>query len=317
MGMSTGHNEEMLVSSSVLDREQVRMLHRAIDAVGVEERAAMLGKRSIKKETKVALLRRAIECMDLTTLEGSDTQGKLATLCRKAVRPDALDSSIPHVAAVCVYPSLVARAATTLAGTGVAVASVATAFPSGQSPLALRVEESKQAVADGADEVDMVINRGAFLRGEIELVMEEIAAVKEACGRAHLKVILETGELGSYDDVHTASMAAMVAGADFIKTSTGKIPVAATPPVALVMMEAIRDYYDLTGRKVGFKPAGGIKTAKQAIGYLIIANETLGAHWMVPELFRLGASTVLNDVLMQLAKEQSGAYQSDVYFTES
>jgi deoxyribose-phosphate aldolase len=286
-----------------------------VDQVGAEERAASLAKRSIKKNAKLWALDLAIRCIDLTTLEGQDTPGKVAALCAKALHPDPSDPSIPPVAAVCIYPALVPVAAARLRGTVVHVASVATAFPSGQTFTSIKVAETREAVAAGADEVDMVIDRGAFLSGNYQKVFDEIGQVKEASGRAHLKVILETGELGTYDNVRRASVLAMAAGADFIKTSTGKIQPAATLPVALVMMEAIRDFHRETGRVVGFKPAGGIRTAKQAIAYLVVLNETLGPEWLTPDRFRLGASTLLNDILMQIQKERTGAYQSGDYFT--
>ncbi len=287
----------------------------AIDQVGVEERAAALAKRSIKKESKLWALELAIRCCDLTTLEGQDTPGKVSALCSKAIRPDPTDPGVPSVAAVCVYPNLVATAAERLAGSGVKVASVATAFPSGQSPLELKVREVEEAVALGADEIDMVIDRGAFLSGRYALVFNEVVKVKEACGDAHLKVILEVSELGTYDNVRRASLLAMAAGADFIKTSTGKLPGAATLPVQLVMLEAIRDVYEDTGRRVGMKAAGGIRTSKNAIQYLVQVHETLGADWLTPDLYRLGASSLLNDILMQMRKEKTGAYQSKDYFT--
>jgi deoxyribose-phosphate aldolase len=288
---------------------------RTVDQVGAEERAAALSKRSIKRSSKLWALDLAIRCMDLTTLEGADTPGKVAALCSKAVHPQPGDTSIPSVAAVCLYPALVGEAVRHLRGTGVRVASVATAFPSGQSFLDVKLAETREAVAAGAEEVDMVIDRGAFLSGNYQKVYDEIGAVKEACGAAHLKVILETGELGSYDSVRRASILAMAAGADFIKTSTGKVQPAATLPVSLVMMEAIRDFHHETGRPVGFKPAGGIRTSKQAIAYLVVLYETLGAEWMTPERFRLGASTLLNDVLMQIEKERTGRYQGPDHFT--
>lgn len=286
-----------------------------VDQVAVEERAASLAKRSLKKESKVQALRLAISMIDLTTLEGKDTRGKVLALCRKAIRPDPSDASIPHVGAVCVYPNMVPFVRKALEGSGVKTAAVATAFPSGQSPLEVKLDETRRTVAMGADEIDMVINRGAFLSGEYEKVFDEIAAVKEACGPAHLKVILETGELGSYDQVRKASMIAMYAGGDFIKTSTGKIGVGATLPVTLVMLEAIRDFHHLTGVRVGMKPAGGISNSKLAIAYLVMLYETLGPEWMTPDLYRLGASSLLNDILMQLRKEATGAYQSPDYFT--
>ena len=288
---------------------------RTVDQVGVEERAASLGKRSIKKASKVWALDLAIRMMDLTTLEGADTPGKVAALCSKGIRPDPTDASIPSVAAICIYPSMIRTAVEHLRGSDVRVASVATGFPSGQSFIEVKLAETRAAVAAGADEIDMVIDRGAFLGGDYQTVFDEIVAIKEAAGSAHLKVILETGELGTYDNVRRASVLAMAAGADFIKTSTGKINPAATPPVALVMMEAIRDFHRETGRVVGLKPAGGIRTAKQAIHYLVILYETLGPDWMTPDRFRIGASSLLNDCLMQLAKEKSGAYQSLDYFT--
>ena len=287
----------------------------AVDAVAVEERAATLAKRSIKREAKVFALELAIRMMDLTTLEGADTPGKVAALASKAVRPDPTDASIPSVAALCVYPNLVPPAVERLRGTGVKVASVATAFPSGQAPTHLKVAEVRDVVEMGADEVDMVIDRGAFLSGRYAKVYDEVVQVKEACGEAHLKVILEVAELGTYDNVRRASLLAIAGGADFIKTSTGKLPGAATLPVTLVMLEAIRDVHDETGRMVGMKPAGGIRTAKQAVQYLVQLYETLGADWLTPDLYRLGASSLLNDVLMQLRKERTGAYQSPDYFT--
>ena len=287
----------------------------SVDAVALEERAATLAKRSIKRESKVQALELAVRMMDLTTLEGQDTPGKVAALCSKAMRPDPVDLSVPPVAAVCIYPSLVGVAKERLAGSGVKVASVATAFPSGQSPTEIKVAETRAVVEFGADEVDMVIDRGAFLSGRYAKVFDEIVRVKEACGDAHLKVILETGELGTYDNVRRASLIAIAAGADFIKTSTGKVSPAATLPVTLCMMEVVRDVYAETGHIVGIKPAGGIRASKQAIQYLVTLYETLGPQWMTPDLFRFGASSLLNDVLMQLRKEKTGRYQSGDYFT--
>ena len=286
-----------------------------VDAVGIEERAASLAKRSLKKEAKVEGLHLIIRMMDLTTLEGKDTPGKVIALCRKAMRPDPSDPSVPSVAAVCVYPSMIATAKRALKGSGINVAAVATGFPSGQTFLDVKVNETRDAVAAGADEIDMVINRGAFLSGDYQRVFDEIVAVKEACGPAHLKVILETGELGNYDQVRVASMIAMYAGGDFIKTSTGKVGVNATLPVTLVMLEAIRDFYHATGKQIGMKPAGGIANSKLALAYLVMLYETLGPEWMTPHMFRFGASSLLNDILMQLRKEKSGAYQSADYFT--
>ena len=287
-----------------------------VDQVGIEERAGSLAKRSIKKGAKQAGIRLAISMLDLTTLEGKDSEGKVRQLCQKAIRPMPGDASVPHVAAVCVYPNLVPVARDALAGSGVKVASVATGFPAGLVPLPLKLEDARRAVAMGADEIDMVIDRGGFLSGEYDRVSEEIVAVKDACAPAHLKVILETGELETYDNVRRASHLAMAAGADFIKTSTGKVAPAATPGVVLVMLEAIRDHYLETGRRVGMKPAGGIKTSKQALHLLVLVKETLGDAWLTPEFFRIGASTLANDLLMQLVKETSGRYQNEDYFTK-
>ncbi len=287
-----------------------------VDQVALEERSAALGKRSIKKATKVAGIRLAISMCDLTTLEGKDSPGKIRQMCAKAVRPDPADLSVPSVAAVCIYPDLVAIAKRALAGSTVKVASVATAFPSGRSPLSLKLTDVKRAVSAGADEIDMVIDRGAFLSGDLRKVFDEIAAVKETCGEAHLKVILETGELETYDNVRRASDLAIAAGADFIKTSTGKVMPAATPPVTLCMLEAIRDHWLATGVKIGMKPAGGIRTSKQALHYLVLVKETLGADWLTPDLFRFGASSLVNDCLMQLKKEETGRYRSEEEFTK-
>ncbi len=290
-------------------------LAHGVDAVAAEERAASLAKRSLKKESKVWGLKLAISMIDLTTLEGKDTRGKVWALCQKAMRPDPGDRDIPHVAAVCVYPALIGFVKEALAGSGVKIASVATGFPSGQTFTSIKTEETRQAVAAGADEVDMVIDRGAFLSGDYQKVFDEIAEVKEACGPAHLKVILETGELANYDQVRKASLVAMYAGGDFIKTSTGKVGVNATLPVTLVMLEAIRDFYHVTGKKIGMKPAGGIGNAKLALAYLVLLYETMGPEWMTADMFRIGASSLLNDILMQLRKEKTGAYQSGDYFT--
>jgi deoxyribose-phosphate aldolase len=287
----------------------------SVDAVAVEERAATLAKRSIKRDAKLFALDLAIRMMDLTTLEGADTPGKIAALASKAVRPDPTDPGIPSVAALCVYPNLVPSAVERLRGSGVRVASVATAFPSGQAPTHLKVAEVRDVVEMGADEVDMVIDRGAFLSGRYAKVYDEVVQVKEACADAHLKVILEVAELGTYDNVRRASLLAIAGGADFIKTSTGKLPGAATLPVTLVMLEAIRDVHDETGRMIGMKPAGGIRTAKQSVQYLVQLHETLGPDWLTPDLYRLGASSLLNDVLLQIRKERTGAYQSPDYFT--
>lgn len=279
-----------------------------VDAVGAEARAAKLATRSIKRSSKMAALDLAISMVDLTTLEGADTPGRVASLCAKAARPDPSDHGVPSVAAVCVYPDLVATAKRALGDAPVAVAAVATAFPSGRASLAVKLADVAEACRAGADEIDMVIDRGAFLAGRLGQVFDEIVAVKAACGPAHLKVILETGELVTYDNVRRASWLAMLAGADFIKTSTGKVPVAATPPVALVMLEAARDFAESTGTAVGVKLAGGIRSAKDAIRYLVLVNETAGSAWLSPERFRFGASSLLNDLLMQRLKQQRGAY---------
>lgn len=286
-----------------------------IDQVGVIERASRFTKRSIKKEAKMQGLSMALNMIDLTTLEGMDTEGKVKQLCYKAQHLHDSAADIPHVAAVCVYPNYVGLAKQELKGSGIGVASVATAFPSGNSSLELKLADVKMAVDQGADEVDMVISRGRFHEGDFNYVYDEIAAVKEACGKARLKVILETGELGTFDKVRRASDISIAAGADFIKTSTGKIKPAATMPVTLVMLEAIRDHYFKTGEMVGMKPAGGISKAKLALHYLIMVKETLGEQWLSNDWFRFGASSLANDVLMQIMKQRSGAYQSSDYFS--
>jgi deoxyribose-phosphate aldolase len=287
----------------------------AVDQVGVELRVESLKRRSIKKASKLWALDLAIRMMDLTTLEGKDTPGKIRAMCAKAIHPQPGDPSIPSVAAVCVYPALIADAKEALRGSSVKVASVATGFPSGQTFRDIKIAEVKAAVSAGADEVDMVIDRGAFLSGDYATVFDEIVEIKDACGDVHLKVILETGELGTFDAVRRASILAMAAGADFIKTSTGKVQPAATLPVTLVMLEAIRDFEKATGKSIGMKPAGGIRTAKEAIQYLVVLYETLGPRWMTPDRFRFGASTLLNDVLMQIEKERTGRYQDPDHFT--
>jgi deoxyribose-phosphate aldolase len=288
----------------------------AVDEVGVNERVARFQTRSIKKASKVDALKMILSMIDLTTLEGQDTPGKVRQLCQKAIHLHDALPGLPHVAAVCVYPTMVGVAKAALAGTDINVASVATAFPSGQSTLSVKLDDTRTAVKAGADEIDMVISRGAFLSGDYRYVFDEIRAVKKACGDAHLKVILETGELGTLDRVRKASVLAMHAGADFIKTSTGKIQPAATMQVTLVMLQAIRDYYFDTGRMVGMKPAGGISTSKLAVHYLVMLHETLGNAWMTPEWFRFGASSLANDVLMQLMKQSTGLYQSADYFSK-
>jgi len=285
-----------------------------IDQVGVEERASRFTKRSIKDETKLNGLKLALNMIDLTTLEGKDTDGKVKQLCYKAMHLHDVYPGLPTVAAICVYPSMVGVAKKALGDSGIKVASVATAFPSGQSTRDVKLTDTKYAISQGADEIDMVISRGKFHQGEYNFVFDEIAAIKEACGAARLKVILETGELGTYDKVRKASDIAMYAGADFIKTSTGKIQPAATMPVTLVMLEAIRDFYYKTGKKIAMKPAGGISKAKQALHYLVMLNEVLGEDWMNNEWFRFGASSLANDILMQLMKQKTGLYQSGDYF---
>jgi len=302
-----------------------------VDQVGAEARAAMLSSRSIKTTAKQWALDTAISMIDLTTLEGQDTPGKVRAMCAKAKRPDPADPTAPQVAAVCVYPDLAHLAAAEVKGTGIHVASVATAFPSGRTSLEVKLADARYAIEAGADEVDMVIDRGAFLAGDYQLVYDEIAAVREVVagpagqfapvgtagqvGRAHLKVILETGELATLDNVRRASWLAMLAGADFIKTSTGKVAPAATLPVTLVMLEAVRDFRAAHGRQVGVKPAGGIRTAKDAIRYLVLVNETAGEDWLDPRWFRFGASSLLNDLLMQRTKLATGRYSGSDYFT--
>ena len=290
-----------------------------VDQVGAEARAAMLGTRSIKTSSKLWAIETAISMIDLTTLEGADTPGKVRALCTKAVRPDPLDSSVPHVGAVCVYNDMVKVARDHLdsnGGSEIPVAAVSTAFPSGRASFEVKARDTQDAIANGASEIDMVIDRGAFLSGDLAKVYSEIVAIKEICGdKAHLKVILESGELVTYDNVRKASFLAMAAGADFIKTSTGKVAPAATPPVVLVMLEAVRDYFTMTGRRIGVKPAGGIRTSKDAIKQLVLVNETAGPEWLTPELFRIGASALLNDLLMQRMKLKSGHYSGRNYVT--
>jgi len=286
-----------------------------VDQVGVEERAKRFTTRSIKTDTKVSLLKLVLNMIDLTTLEGKDSEGKVKQMCYKAQHLHDSYSGLPTVAAVCVYPSMVKIAKNALGNSGIKVAAVATAFPSGQAPKDVKIRDTKYAVSEGADEIDMVISRGKFLEGDYNFVFDEIAEIKEACGTARLKVILETGELVTYDKVRRASDIAMYAGADFIKTSTGKIQPAATMPVTLVMLEAIRDFYYKTGKKIAMKPAGGISKAKLAVHYLVMLQETLGQGWMNNEWFRFGASSLANDVLMQLEKERTGVYQSGNYFS--
>ena len=286
-----------------------------VDAVGAQGRAAALAKRSIKAASKAQAIDLAIRMVDLTTLEGQDTPGKVRALATKARHPDPSDPTCPQVAAVCVYPDMVATAKEAVRGSGIHVASVATAFPSGRASRAVKIADVRDAVEAGADEIDMVIDRGAFLSGRYLAVYDEIVAVKAACGSAHLKVIFETGELVTYDNVRRASWLGMLAGADFIKTSTGKITPAATLPVTLVMLEAVRDFHEATGRMIGVKPAGGIRTSKEAISYLVTVNETTGPAWLTPELFRFGASSLLNDLLMQRMRMRTGRYSGPDYVT--
>jgi deoxyribose-phosphate aldolase len=286
-----------------------------VDEVGIRERVARLATRSIKKASKVEGLKLALSMVDLTTLEGADTPGKVRQLCTKAIHLHSGRKDLPMVAAVCVYPTMVRIAREALQGTPIQVAAVATAFPSGMNPLAVKLEDTRYAVAEGAHEIDMVISRGDFLRGDYARVADEIEQVKTACGKAHLKVILETGELGTLDRVRLASDIAMQSGADFIKTSTGKIQPAATPEVVLVMLQAICDFYRKTGKRIGMKPAGGIANAKAALNLLIMVREVLGPAWLTPSLFRIGASKLPNDMLMQLEKEQTGVYQGLDYFS--
>ncbi|MFM2286244.1 MAG: hypothetical protein RLZZ543_1741 [Bacteroidota bacterium] len=290
-------------------------LSPTIDQVGVEERCARFQSRSIKDATKTAGLKLAMSMIDLTTLEGKDSEGKVKQLCYKAMHPHDAVPGIPQVAAICVYPTMVKTAKKALKGSAIHVASVATAFPSGLAPLSVKLDDTRFAVEEGADEIDMVISRGKFLQGEFNFVFDEIAAIKEACGKAHLKVILETGELSTLDNVRKASDLAILAGADFIKTSTGKIQPAATMPVTLVMLEAIRDHYYATGKMIGMKPAGGIANSKLALHYLVMVKETLGAAWLHPDWFRFGASKLANDIVMQLVKQETGVYQSLNYFS--
>src|SRR5690554_1918318 len=294
----------------------IKMHQKPIDQVGVEERCARFKTRSIKTDAKVQGLKMALNMIDLTTLEGKDTPGKVRQLCYKAMHLHDEYPGLPTVAAVCVYPSMVESARKHLGNSGVKIASVATAFPAGQTDLEIKLADTKQAIEAGADEVDMVISRGKFHEGDYNFVFDEIAAIKEACGKARLKVILETGELGTFDKVRRASDIAIYAGADFIKTSTGKISPAATLPVTSVMLEAIKDYYYKTGTQVGMKPAGGISNAKLALQYLLLVKETLGDAWLTNEWFRFGASSLANDVLMQIAKQTTGIYQSKDYFSK-
>jgi deoxyribose-phosphate aldolase len=305
----------MASTATTLGFDIVDRIGGAVDAVGAEERARSLGTRSIKKDSKLWALDLAVRCCDLTTLEGGDSPGKIRQLASKAKRPDPSNPSVPPVAALCCYPRLVPAAVDALAGSPVKVASVATAFPSGQSSLEVRIQEIRDAVGAGADEIDIVISRGALLAGDERAVFEEVAASKEAAGNVHIKTILEVGELGTYDKARRASLIAMAAGSDMIKTSTGKISPAATHPFALVMAEAIRDFTDATGRIVGLKVAGGIRNSKEAIRYLVIMHETLGDEWLTPDRFRIGASSLLNDLLMQIDKQRSGFYSDPDRYT--
>ncbi|MDE9367068.1 deoxyribose-phosphate aldolase [Luteipulveratus sp. YIM 133132] len=314
---ATSRARDLLGVSSLSNASLTTWLHGlpGVDQVGCEARAAALGTRSIKTTSKAWAIDTAIGMIDLTTLEGADTEGKVRSLCAKAVTPDPLDPTTPHVAAVCVYNDMVGVAKDALKGSGIHVAAVATAFPSGRASMPVKLADTKDAVEAGADEIDMVIDRGAFLSGRYRQVFDEIVATKEACGQAHLKVILETGELVTYDNVRRASWLAMLAGADFIKTSTGKISPAATLPVTLIMLEAVRDWRELTGEMVGVKPAGGIRTTKDAVKYLVMVNEIAGEDWLTPEWFRFGASSLLTDLQLQRQKLATGAYSGADYVT--
>lgn len=311
---------ETIVGSRITNQSLKRWLHSlpGVDKVGLEQRAAALGTRSIKTSSKAWALDAAIKMMDLTTLEGMDTAERVKSLCLKAITPDPTDLTTPSPAAICVYGDMVPHAKKALEGTGIHVAAVATAFPSGRASLAVKLLDTKDAVRAGADEIDMVIDRGAFLSGDYLEVFKQIVAIKEACirkdgTRAHLKVILETGELQTYDNIRRASYLAMLAGGDFIKTSTGKVGVNATIPTTLLMLQAVRDWFDETGIRIGVKPAGGIRTAKDAMKYLVVVKETAGEEWLSPEFFRFGASSLLNDVLMQKQKMKTGNYSGPNY----
>ena len=313
---------ETIVGSRITNQSLRRWLHSlpGVDKVGLEARAASLGTRSIKTSSKAWALDAAIKMMDLTTLEGMDTPERVRSLCLKALTPDPTDLSTPRPAAICVYGDMVKHAKAALGDSGIYVAAVATAFPSGRASLKVKLEDTKDAVRAGADEIDMVIDRGAFLAGDYLEVYKQIVAVKEACKRsdgsyAHLKVILETGELQTYDNIRRASYLAMLAGGDFIKTSTGKVTVNATIPITLLMLQAVKDWHDQTGQYIGVKPAGGIRTAKDAIKYLVVVKETAGEQWLNPDLFRFGASSLLNDVLMQRQKLKTGNYSGPDYVT--
>jgi deoxyribose-phosphate aldolase len=310
-------SRKILDEATASDAALRRFLHGlpGVDQVGAEARAAGLATRSIKADAKAWAIDTAIRMTDLTTLEGQDTAGKVRALCAKAVHPDPSDPSVPPVAAVCVYPDLVETAVKALSGSGVHVASVATAFPSGRSFLDVKLLDTRRAVESGADEIDMVIDRGAFLSGHYGKVLDEIKQIKDACGPAHLKVILETGELSTLDNVRRASWLALAGGADFIKTSTGKVQPASTTAVTLVMLQAVRDYYETTGHRRGVKSAGGIRATKEAIRYLVLVHETAGAAWLTPDLFRFGASSLLNDLLLQRHKQATGRYWSTDYLT--
>ena len=318
--MSTNYLTQLpsLLSDATKNEESLKKFLNGlsgVDKVGVEERAAKLATRSIKTTAKKEGIDLSIRMIDLTTLEGMDTKGKVKTLCAKAKRPDPLDNSVPSVAAVCVYSDLVSIAKENLTGTNIKVAAVATGFPAGRVSLAAKLQDTSDAVSQGADEIDMVIDRGAFHEGRFFDIYEQILTIKEACKSAHLKVILETGELKTYDNVKKASWIAMLAGADFIKTSTGKVQPTATLPVTLVMLQAINEFERATGKIIGMKPAGGIKTTKDAMKYLVLVKETLGDRWLSPDLFRFGASSLLNDLLMQRQKLKTGAYSGPDYVT--
>ena len=317
MTVVLGINDSDLAAATGSDAALRRFLFGlpGVDQVGADARAAALATRSIKASTKRQMIDLAISMIDLTTLEGADTPGKVNALCAKAKHPDPTDPSAPHTAAVCVYGDMVPHAVKALGDAPISIAAVATAFPSGRASLDVKILDTRDAVANGAHEIDMVIDRGAFLSGRYMQVFEEIQAIKQACDQAHLKVILETGELQTYDNVRRASWLAMLAGADFIKTSTGKIQPAATAPVVLVMLEAVRDWHEVTGKHIGMKPAGGIRSTKDAMKMLVLVNEITGEDWLNPQLFRIGASTLLNDLLMQRQRMRDGGYSGPSYVT--
>jgi deoxyribose-phosphate aldolase len=305
-----------MINSNSSTYKYLKSFYLPVDEIGIKERALELADRSVKNESKLRTIRTVISMLDLTTLEINDSRGKVQALCRKAIKPIEDGSEIPHVAAVCIYPKFIKTAKKVLFGSGVKVASVTASFPSGQIPLRIKLEEVKQAISLGVDEVDIIINRDEFLTGNYDFTFNEVRKIKEVCGNILLKVILETGRLETFDNVRKASLIAMSAGADFIKTSTGKIQPPATIPMALVMLEAIRDFYNEMGRKVGMKPAGGIRTTEAVISYLTLVNKTLGNEWLTPDLFRIGASSLLDDLILQYVKDKNEIYQSHAYISD-